>query len=127
MTMSEIRVCVITKKGRKSLYLLAKNSTTGERFERSARTMNKKQAEKAALEWLLELERGYKPELITWVKFVERYEAEHLSEIRESSRVDASQSLRLFDQLANPQRLRDVNEARCRRRLENVAPGGRKT
>ena len=110
--MSDIRVCVITKKGRKSLYLLAKNSTTGERFERSARTMNKKQAQKAAVEWQLELERGIRPELVTWAKFVERYEAEHLSEVAESTRYDVMLTLKLFVGMVNPQRLRDVNEAR---------------
>ena len=125
--MSEIRVCVITKKGRKSLYLLAKNGTTGERFERSARTGSKKQAQKAAVEWQLELERGYKPELITWAKFVERYETEHLSEIRNSSSYDARHSLTRFQELANPARLRDLNEARVatfRKRLQDQVRAG---
>jgi integrase len=119
--MSEIRVHVINKKGRKSLYLLAKNSTTGERFERSARTMNKKRAEKAAMEWQLELERGYRPEMITWAKFVERFETEHLSEIRVSSQQDAKQSVKMFTEFTSPQRLRDVNESRIatfRKRLQ---------
>lgn len=119
--MSEIRVHVITKKSRKFLYLRATNSEAGEQFERSARTTNRKKAQKAAVEWQLELERGIRPELVTWVKFVERYEMEHLSEVSESSRYDVMLTLKMFVEMVAPKRLRDVNEARIssfRKRLK---------
>jgi integrase len=110
--MKKIRVSVIKKTGRTNLYLLARNGETGERFERSARTKNRKEAEKLAVEWRIELEHGYRPELITWVKFVERYETEHLSELRKSSQLDARGTLKMFTAMASPTRLRDLDESR---------------
>ena len=107
-----IRVGVIKKTGRKYLYLLARNGSTGQRFERSSGTNNRKEAERLAVEWRIELEQGYRPELITWAKFVERYKTEHLSELRESSRIDAEGTLTMFETMTNPNRLRDLNETR---------------
>ena len=119
--MKKSRVSVIKKTGRANLYLLARNGETGERFERSAGTTNRKEAEKLAVEWRIELEQGYRPELITWTKFIERFDSEHLSEIRGSSREDALRSLRMFQEVTNPARLRDINETRVaafRKRLQ---------
>ena len=107
-----VSVCVITKKNRPSLYLLAKDPETGERFERVAGTNNKKAARKLAAEWQFELSRGIRPERITWLELLERFEAEHLTEVATSTRADVMASLRLFVSMAHPKKLKDVNEGR---------------
>ena len=113
--MSNINVWVVNRKSRKYLQLEAVNSETGEKFSRSARTTNRKEAEKQSILWQAELERGNRPELITWDGFIERFQTEHIVNVSPRTAKEYLGSLRDFARSCGVKMLREVNEARIAR------------
>jgi hypothetical protein len=76
----EAKVYVLTKVGRKNLYLRFTDPTTGKRVEKSAETSKRAEAVKAAGKWEAELREGryQKRNRMTWEAFKEYYTANAL-------------------------------------------------
>lgn len=76
-----IRVHVITKRGRKHLYIRYRDPDTGREYTRSAGTASRREAEREAGKWERDLNDGkYRsPSRMTLDQFRERYEREKLS------------------------------------------------
>ena len=119
--MSDIRVCVVELSNRKYLQLKAVNTETGERWRRSAGTEDRREAEKLAIRWQVELEQGSRPETLSWDVFVERYAAEHVDDLRASTGGNYRETLNLFARLCDLTQLKQVNSARVGRFRQQLA------
>jgi hypothetical protein len=73
--MSEIKVHVVKRKGKKSLHLRYTDPITGKRYERSSRTMNMKAAQRAAGELQAELRASGRTHnlIVRWSEFREDF------------------------------------------------------
>ena len=108
--MNEISVIAVDY-NRKFLVLQYVDPVTGKRKTKSAKTANRKQAEKLAIEWQTELRHGlYKePSKLTWSEFRERYEDEHvLPQLRLNSRKRIESTFNVIEELMSPQRLQQI-------------------
>jgi len=105
-----IRVYVYDRAGRSSLYLGYRDPATGRKYSRSAGTMNRREAERAAALWEQEVNlRGSTDGSMPWDVFVTLYTERHLSQLRDSAVKAALGSLRAFDQHASPRTIGDVS------------------
>ena len=106
----EINVIVVDY-NRKFLVLQYVDPVTGKRKTKSAKTANRKQAEKLAIEWQTELRHGlYKePSKLTWSEFIERYDSEYMqTEMRKSSQERVHSTFSVIRDLMSPQRLQQI-------------------
>jgi len=113
MSNEEIKVTVVDF-GRASLMLRYIDPMTGKQKHRSAKTANKKAAQKAAGVWEDELRSGRyaSPIHTTWATFRERYEDEVLSSLAATTDEKVSAVFNVVEKIINPQRLTDLNSAR---------------
>ncbi len=106
----EIRVSVVRYPDRANLVLCYVDPVSGKRKTKSAGTSNEKAAWKAAAAWEEELRAGphCPPSKVTWQQFRERYEAEHLANLKPKTRESASNALDAVERHLNPDLLRKV-------------------
>jgi integrase len=85
---------------------------TGKRKSRSAETCNPLDAERKRADLEYELNNGLHQQgsRVSWEKFREQFEAEHLAGLREKTRLKYVAVLDVFEQTVNPRALRDVTE-----------------
>ena len=108
----ETRVYVITKKGRKSLYLMANDPLTGKRIERSASTMDEKAAQRLAYDWERELRDGFSGKRVTWAAFKDQYIVQASATNADSTIDKVNAVFRAIDRLCPPKLLSQVNTRR---------------
>ncbi len=131
--MSDKRVTVWVQefKDRKSLVLQWIDPLSGRRKSKSAGTSNAKEAEQARADLEYELNHGKYQEgsNISWERFRESFETEHLAGLRERTREKYGTVLDVFEQIINPKRLRNVNERVVSRFVQGMRererPGGK--
>ncbi len=105
--MSEIRVTVVKYPDRKQLMLRYVDPVTGAHKAKSARTTNRREAERAAAKWEAELQEGrYQPTVrITWAEFRERYEDEKLASLSENTAEATAAAFNHLEAIINPKNL----------------------
>ena len=110
----QIRVTVIEYADRKNLLLSYRDPNTGRLKTKSAGTIDRKAAEKAAAVFEAELRDGRysSPSKTTWKEFCERYEAEVLSGLASGTLSRTTTVFDMVERLLNPQRVRDVTAQR---------------
>ncbi len=112
--MSDKRVTVWVQefKDRKSLVLQWIDPLSGRRKSKSAGTSNAKEAEQARADLEYELNHGKYQEgsNISWERFRESFESEHLVGLREQTRIKYGFVLDVFEEIIDPKKLRNVNE-----------------
>jgi integrase len=111
MSDGEIKVTVIKYPDRGNLVLCYVDPVSGKRKTRSAKTANEKAAWKAAAAWEDELRAGplCPPSKVTWQQFRERYETEHLANLKPKTRESACNALDAIERHLSPDLLRKVN------------------
>ena len=112
--MEEINVKV-SKFGDRKFYLMYYDCPlSGRRKSRSAKTDNKREAEKLAAKWESQLREGrYTPAInISWEEFRRRYEAEVVPTLKPSTRRAISTAFNNLERLINPKKLRELTEGR---------------
>lgn len=109
-----IKVSVIEYADRKYLLLGYRDPTTGRLKTKSAKTADRKAAEKAAIIWETELREGRytSPSKTTWADFRERYESEVATGLAPNTREKIGLTLDMVEKRLNPQRVRDVTPQR---------------
>jgi integrase len=107
-----ITVYVLQPDDRPSLQLQWVDPTTGRRKTRSAGTSDPKKAEDQRKDLEYELNHGKYQEAsrMTWERFRELFEEEHVSGTKPKSRATFTQVLDRFERLCNPRLLRGVSE-----------------
>jgi integrase len=112
MADKRIRVWVQEFKDRPHLVLQWHDPETGKRKSRSAETADPEQAEdkRADLEADLNAGRYQEASGMTWEKFRELFEAEHVAGGRPDTRRNYAATLDLFERLCHPAKLRAVSE-----------------
>lgn len=107
----EIKVTVVRYPDRGNLVLCYIDPVSGKRKTKSAGTSNEKAAWKAAAAWEAELQAGphCPPSKVTWEGFRQRYEAEHLANLKPKTRESACNALDSIERHLNPDRLCKVN------------------
>lgn len=112
--METIKVHVCRQKGRTNLAMRYVDPETGKQVWRTAGTANHNKAIKAAAVWESELREGRynKRQRITWDDFRDRYDADVLAAMKESTAENYSASLNVFERTVDPQRLADCTTAK---------------
>lgn len=107
-------VLVFKYADRTHLVLVHFDPITGRRKTRSAKTSNKKEAERAAAAWENELRQGiYTPSASTnWKTFRTRYELEELSGKAENTRDKCDVVFDAVERVMNPRRVNDITSER---------------
>ncbi|MHC4879481.1 MAG: tyrosine-type recombinase/integrase [Planctomycetota bacterium] len=101
--MPSVSVYVFERKNRSSYYLGYRCPATGRKKTRSAKTSNRREAERAAALWEQQINTiGSANGSTPWADFVELYDERHLSHLRESARDAALSALRIFHRHARP-------------------------
>jgi integrase len=108
----EIKVYVIRKTNRSSLYLLARDPVTGKRSERSAGTTDDRKANELAFKWQQELRDGTVTERVTWETFKERYLAEGLSGNAVATVAKVNATFNGIEAVCKPKRLEQLTAQR---------------
>lgn len=110
----DIKVSVIEYADRKYLMLGYRDPITRRLKTKSAKTTNRKLAEKAAAVWEDELRTGRyaAPSRCSWEDFRERYETEVAAALAGSTQKRIGVIFGMVEARLNPQRLRDVTTAR---------------
>lgn len=101
--------------------------STGKRPEVSAKTTDRREAERKALAWELELRDGkYKlPSKTTWEEFRVRYEDERVVGLAKSTARKVSFSFGLVERIISPRLLRDVTAEKLSRWIVTIGDEGR--
>ena len=104
----EIRVYVIAKKGKKSLYMRYKDPVTGRQTARSTGAQRRKEAERIAAKWEAELREGRyaSPLKTTWAELVDKYSAEYLAGLSEGTNSKVEALFSVVEEFMNPSELR---------------------
>jgi integrase len=123
------RVKVLDLAGRKYLVLRWVDPVTGAERQQSAKTTNKRKADRTAAELQLKLDRGdYNDGEMTWKQFRDRYWEEHLPSLAETTQGTANTAFNHLERLINPRRLSDVTPAMLSQfQAKMRAEGGRET
>src|SRR5262249_49868784 len=112
MTMPDQRITVWVQrfKDRPHLVLQWIDPDTGRRKSKSAKTVDEKKAEIARGDLESDLNHGRYLEAssMTWERFRELFESEHLSGLRIASQEAHRGSLDLFEELASPRAMRSI-------------------
>ena len=113
MSDSEIKVMVVKHSGRRFLTMRFVDPITGRQKTRSAKTTNRREAERRAAKWEAELQEGryHEPSRITWAEFRERYEDEKLSSLSPNTAEATSSAFNHLESIINPQRLGTLDSA----------------
>lgn len=103
----------VTKNGKRYWQLYYEDPVTEERHWRSARTTDRRTAERAAARWEADLAAGVTPHLdrLTWSAFRERFEAEHLSGLADKTARAYRTALNALEREIHPARLATVSAA----------------
>lgn len=124
----EIRVYVLSRRGRKNLQLRYVDPITGKQVWKSAETDDPVKAERAAAKWETELATGRKksPGRITWEEARDEYEVAHAGSLEASTQTQIKISLDHVERIIDPERLVRVSTVVMRRfrtqRLREVEP-----
>jgi integrase len=112
MTEKRVTVWVQRFKDRPALVLQWIDPGTGKRKSKSAGTDDAKEAEqrRADLEYELNHGRHQEAHRMSWERFRELFEAEHVAGLRRKTRDKYENALNLFEEVCRPQRLSAVNE-----------------
>jgi integrase len=112
MSDQRVKVWVQRFKDRPTLMLQWIDPDTGKRKSKSAGTADEKKAEAARGDLEADLNAGRYAEAsrMTWEAFRRLFEDEYAAPLRENTRRNYRVTLDLFEQLCNPQTLRQVNE-----------------
>jgi len=110
-SMSEIKVKVVRRKGRRNLVFRWSDPVTGESGERTARTRQRREAYRRVPAFLeqLDAERRPPPEKTSWQEACRRYEEEHLVKRRESTRSCWRKARNRYQRAVEPKRLTDLD------------------
>ncbi len=107
--MDEIKVTVVNYPDRPNLMLRHIDPTTGKQKHRSAKTTNKRDAERAAAQWENELLQGIVDcRKVTWAQFRERYENEVLPSLAAATDQKVQGVFNAVEKYLAPIRLQDV-------------------
>ncbi len=106
----EIKVYVVTKKGRDNFYLRYTDPATGQRVEKCAKTTKRSAADQEAGKWQAELVEGryQKPQRMTWEAFRDYYAAHGLPNVAHSTQLTYEATLNVFERTCKPQKLASV-------------------
>jgi integrase len=109
----EIKVCVVDR-GRRYLYLRYICPDTGKPVEKSAKTSNPKEAERAAGKWQAELREGryQRTNHMSWESFREFYSANALPGLAVRTGDSYESTLNVFETVYRPRKLGDVTTQR---------------
>lgn len=124
----EIRVHVARYPDRANLVMRYRDPASGKLVQRSTGTSNQREAEKRAAKWEAEVQDGryVAQSKLTWDAFRKRYETRSTSKpIREGTRARVAAVFNTFEEIVNPQRLRDVTAARLQYYREQLEKRGR--
>lgn len=104
-----VRVYVVHQKGR-NLVLRYTDPETGEVIARTSGTTNRAEAEKKAtlLEKQINDGKFVKGSITSWENFRKRYEEEHVSGLKDSTKQKIKTTLNAFEKYANPNRINGV-------------------
>ena len=107
--MESIKVHICRQKGRTNLAMRYVCPDTNKQVWRTTGTANHTKALKAAAVWEAELREGryQKRQRITWEGFRDRYDSDVLAGMKESTAVNYSSTLNVFERTVAPQRLAD--------------------
>lgn len=112
--MEKIKDHVCRQRGRTNLAMRYVDPDTGKQVWRTTGTANHTKALKAAAVWEAELRDGryQKRQRITWEGFRDRYDDDVLAGVKESTAVNYSATLNVFERTVAPQRLADCTTAK---------------
>jgi integrase len=104
----EIRVYVITKKGKKSLYMRYKDPVTGKQIARSTGEPRRKEADRVAAKWEAELREGRyaSPLKTTWAELIDKYSIEYLAGLSNGTNTKVESLFSVVEQFMSPGDLR---------------------
>src|SRR5262245_33836409 len=112
--MPEKRVVVWVQRfpDRDNLVLQWHDPETGKRKSKSAETADEKEAEDRRVDLEADLNAGRHREAsrMSWGRFRELFEEEHVAGTRPNTRVNFQATFDLFEKLCSPQRLASINE-----------------
>lgn len=110
----EIKVHVVKYPDRENLVMRYVDPFTGRQVQRSTRTANREQANRAAAVWEDELRTGrYKaPSRVTWEEFRDKYESEVANGLAANTQTRIAGVLDSVEEHINPVRVRDITAER---------------
>ena len=110
----EVHVSVVKYTDRANLILRYVDPRTGSRVTRSAGTSNRREAERAAAQWEVELRSGsyQKPVHTSWADFRERYEKQISVEQADSTLKKVIAVFNAVEQAVAPRRVADLDDQR---------------
>lgn len=110
----EIKVTVVQFGDRPTLQMQYRDPYTRRKVTRSAKTSNRRDAERSAAKWEAELREGryHAPSRITWEAFRERYEAEVLPGLAKTTDEKVSTVFNSIEKHISPYLLRDMTAER---------------
>lgn len=116
-----VRVYVVHQKGR-NLVLRYKNPETGKMETQTSKTSNKIEAHKRAAILEREVNEGRfaKGSSTTWKNFRKRYEEEHVSGLKKSTKKKVKTTLDSFEELAKPKRIGSVTSSVVQKFLSDL-------
>jgi len=111
---NEIKVYVCEYPDRKALVMMYVDPITGKRKTRSAKTSNRKEADKFAAQWESALREGRyaSPSKTTWEEFRRRYESEVMSGLSKRSLDKCGQFFDKIERVLAPKRAADITAER---------------
>jgi len=111
---NEIKVYVCEYPDRKNFVMMYVDPITGRRKSKSAKTSNKKDADKLAAQWESALREGRyaSPNKTTWAEFRKRYESEVLTGLAAGTMVRCDTIFGKVERLLSPKRAHDITAAR---------------
>lgn len=111
---TQIRVHIVRKPDRPGWVMRYLDPTTNRHVQKSARTSNKKEAQKLAAQWEADLKEGRyaAPSKTTWEQFRKRYTEEKLCELAEGTGVKVDGVFNQIEEIVNPEKLRDLTPDR---------------
>ncbi len=111
--MEEIKVHVNDYGNGRNLVMLYFDPVSGKRVTKTTGTTDPSEAERAAGDWEKQLRAGLyqSPSKITWKEFRERYEAERLPSLADTTQGMARASFNHIEQILNPDRLSKLTAA----------------
>lgn len=113
-SMSAYRVTVRKRKGRENFQMAYNCPKSGKRYVRSTKTSNKKEAQRAALLWEMELQQTAGIIPVSWQSFLIRYEDEHLATKAADTRKNYQSTFRSFEtHMGEFKRIDQIDAAVC--------------
>lgn len=103
----------VARNGKRYWQLYYVDPVTEQRHWRSAKTTDRRAAERSAAKWEAELAEGLAPQLdrVTWAIFRDRFESEHLSSVADKTAAAYRTALGHVERLIKPARLASVTSA----------------